>query len=72
MRLGASLLINEEEEKTIFSGDGKADGVLLQLAKDGRYELDGESYIPEESIADFNRRYGSKHEVGDRELGFDA
>ena len=51
IRLGAMLRITVEEEAAIFCGDpAQAYAALKRSLSEGRYDFDGESYIPEVSI----------------------
>ena len=58
IRLGAALRITADEEAAIFCCDpAQALAALKCSLSEGRYDFDGESYIPEASIEDFNREY---------------
>lgn len=62
IRLGATMSITEEEEAAIFCGDDEdAENAMTKILKDGRFEFDGESYIPDIAIMDFNERYGTDY-----------
>lgn len=62
IRLGAMLRITVEEEAAIFCGDpAQAYATLKRSLSEGRYDFDGESYIPEVSIEDFNRKYRTNY-----------
>lgn len=62
IRLGATLRITVEEEAAIFCSDpAQACAALKRSLSEGRYDFDGESYIPEASIEDFNREYHTSY-----------
>ena len=64
IRAGVSLEITDEEEKILLS-QGKEEGtkVLRNIVSEGRFSLDGESYIPEPSVRDFNETNGTHYQV---------
>lgn len=67
-RVGMTLDITPEEEKAIFEGeylDGKA--AVKRAVMDGRAALDGETYIPEDCIADYDREYDTNYWGGPKE-----
>ena len=69
MRLGVSLRITEAEEAVIFGKDGaKAEELLRCIIAEGRFEPDGDTYIPEVTVEEYNRKYGTEYEVGDIEF----
>ena len=58
MRLGATLEITEDEEYDVLYGCGAdAEKALKQVIRDGRFALDGNSYIPAECVEQFNEAY---------------
>lgn len=64
-RLGAYVFINEDEEKIIFGNDlDAACDAFEKVVKEGRYEIDGECYVPEPCVGDFNQDYGTNYEAG--------
>ena len=70
-RVGMTLDITPEEEKSIFEGDylaGKA--AVKRVVMDGRASLDGETYIPEECIEDFDDEYGTHYQKRDEECAW--
>lgn len=70
MRLGVSIDMSESEEEKIFGEDREvAAEAVRKIVADGRFLLDGDSYIPETSVEDFNKRYGTGH--GEAEISFD-
>lgn len=67
-RVGMTLDITPEEEKAIFEGDylaGKE--VVKRVIMDGRASLDGETYVPEECIEDYDQEYGTNYRGGPEE-----
>lgn len=61
-RVGMTLDITPEEEKAIFEGDyleGKK--AVMRVIEAGRASVDGETYIPEECIRDFDEEYGTNY-----------
>lgn len=70
MRLGVSIDMSEREEEKIFGEDRDAAAeAVRKIVADGRFLLDGDSYIPETSVEDFNKRYGTRH--NEAEIGFE-
>ena len=72
-RIGATLYINEKEAE-ILLGDGSDDTISKDLLKrliyDNRFRLDGESYVPESSVAAFNEEYGKDYAVDDYDYNY--
>lgn len=69
MRLGVSLRITEAEEAVIFGDDGaKAEELLRRIIAEGRFEPDGDTYIPAPTVEEYNQKYGTDYEVGDTEF----
>ena len=70
-RIGATLYLNESEADTLLGDDDtKAKDLLKQLIYDNRFRLDGESYIPESSVAAFNEEYGKHYAVDDYDYSY--
>lgn len=62
MRIGCYVELTADEEAEIFIGDDEtATNALMKIVADRRFELDGDSYIPMESIEDFNASYGTDY-----------
>lgn len=60
--VGATMHINSSEESAILRGDDAAvREAFARIFEERRYKLDGETFIPDTSIADFNRLYGTKY-----------
>ena len=69
MRLGVSLRITEAEEAVIFGKDGAKDEELLRcIIAEGRFEPDGDTYIPAVTVEEYNQKYGTDYEVGDTDF----
>lgn len=64
IRLGATLSLTDEELDTIFNQDDLK-SVLVKAIDEGRYEFDGDTYVPEVSVSDFNRENGTDYEARD-------
>lgn len=70
MRIGVSIDMFESEEGKIFGEDREAAAeAVRKIVADGRFLLDGDSYIPETAVEDFNKRYGTGHD--EAEIGFE-
>lgn len=70
IRLGVSAEMFDDEEKKIFGDDKEAAAeAVRKIVCDGRFLLDGDSYIPETAVEDFNHLYGTKHT--EAEIDFD-
>ena len=66
MRVGMTLEITEEEEKILFSEDWQGGAeTIRKIFADGRASLDGDTYSPGDSVADFNEAYGTEYEEDD-------
>lgn len=70
MRAGVSLQITEEEEQTLFTEDcHTAAETFKKIISEGRFKLDGDSYIPNGAVEAYNEAYGTNYEV--LEYGWD-
>lgn len=65
MRLGISLRGTREEIESLFNDDEKSYKTLTKILQDRRFEIDGDSYIPEKEVEEYNKEYNTQHEVGD-------
>ena len=65
MRLGISLRGTEEEIESLFNDDEKSYETLTKILQERRFEIDGDSYIPETVVEEYNKEYNTQHEVGD-------
>ena len=65
MRLGVLLRGTEEEIESLFNDDEKSYETLTKILQERRFEIDGDSYIPETVVEEYNKEYNTQHEVGD-------
>ena len=65
MRLGVTLKGTKEEIESLFNDDEKSYETLTKILKERRFEIDGDSYIPETVVEEYNKEYNTQHEVGD-------
>ena len=57
------------QEAVIFGEDGaKAEELLRRIIAEGRFEPDGDTYIPAPTVEEYNQKYGTDYEVGDTEF----
>lgn len=61
LRVGMTINLTNEEVDLIFSQDPKGIDIVRNAIEEGRYYLDGESYIPESYVEDFNKAYGTDY-----------
>lgn len=70
MRVGMSFSLSDAEIEAIL-GEGyhseKMAEVIRLAFKEGRYELDGDTYVTEESVVDFNEEYETDYDLGEPE-----
>lgn len=66
IRIGAAIRITDAEVQDIFSDDEvKTRDTLQRVTAEGRFCPDGETYVPNESVREFNRAYGTAYEEDD-------
>lgn len=66
MRLGVMLKVEESEAEAILAGEQtQAQDALKIVLADGRFQPDGDSYIPGESVVSYNHAYGTNYDDGD-------
>lgn len=71
MRVGATLYLNDKEAELLLNGDNdEAKDLLKRMIYDNRFRLDGESYIPESAITDFNEKYDKHYQEDEYEYIF--
>lgn len=64
LRLGATIEITKAEEKMIFCNDDlRMADTLRTVIAEGRFCLDGETYIPSEAVQAYNKTYGTDYEA---------
>lgn len=66
LRAGVSLQITKEEEEIFFTADceTKAD-TFKKIVSEGRFIWDGDTYIPEDIVNEFNHEHGTDYEVSE-------
>jgi hypothetical protein len=70
-RIGATLYLNEKEVEILLGDDNtKAKDLFKQIIYDNRFRLDGESYVPESSIAAFNEEYNKEYPIDDYDYSY--
>lgn len=72
-RVGISFRLTEEEIRSILSanlGEYNMKHIIASAFTEGRFELDGETYIPEVSIEDINKKYNTGYDVCEYECSF--
>lgn len=68
MRVGVTFKITDEEACLIFNGcSTDLSNIIEKAMEEGRYTVEGETYVPECSIYNFNQNYGTTHEQVDIE-----
>ena len=71
MRVGATVHLNEKEAETLLNGDNaEAKDLLKRMIYDNRFRLDGETYIPESSVEEFNEMYDKHYQPDEYEYMF--
>lgn len=71
MRVGATLYLNEKEADLLLNGDNnEAKDLLKRMIYDNRFRLDGESYVPESSVEEFNEMYDKHYQPDEYEYMF--
>lgn len=67
LRLGVTIEITGTEEKAIFCNDNlQIEDILRTVIAEGRFCLDGESYIPSEAVQAYNKTHGTAYEAENR------
>ena len=68
IRLGVTLQITAEEETAIFScSDHHMADAVKKIIAAGRYRLNGDTYVPEPVVEEFNTQNGTAYEPGEYE-----
>lgn len=72
MRAGVSLMLTDKEVDAILGkqdDDGlAAQNVLKAALMEGRFKFDGNSYIPQDTIEEFNREHGTAYDAEEPEF----
>lgn len=63
MRLGVTLNGTKDELETLLSNGEEGYNTLVKILREKRFVIDGESYIPEKCIEEYNNEYGTDHEA---------
>lgn len=66
LRLGVSVELTLAEELALLQGDS---GTVRKLFEQNRFKLDGDSYIPEDVVKEYNEKMGTHYAVQD--IGFE-
>lgn len=69
MRLGVTLRGSVEEIESLLEGGEASAETLDKILKEGRFDIDGDSYIPDSEVESYNEEYGTSHKVS--MVGFD-
>lgn len=70
MRFGVNMKLTDEECEDILGDDfdaGRMAQILREVVAEGRFELEGESYVPEIAIFQFNECYGTEYRSAEPE-----
>lgn len=62
LRLGVCVSGSKEEITALMDGDHDT---LARIVEEGRFVVDGDSYIPADSVAEYNESYGGGFEERD-------
>lgn len=66
IRLGVVLQLTPEEETAIFSNsDHLMASAIKKIVTEGRYRLNGDTYVPGVVVDEFNSKNGTSYETGD-------
>lgn len=72
MRAGVSLMLTDKEVDAILGKQGDdglaAQNVLKAALREGRFKFDGNSYIPQDTIEEFNREHGTAYDAEEPEF----
>lgn len=71
-RLGVTMSLTDDEVNALIGDDQASvrdrERILTKVICDGRFALDGETYVPQEAVEDFNEEYDTSYEENDYEL----
>ena len=73
LRAGVTFFVTDAEAAAILghqTDDESIAQIMSKVANEGRFAWDGNSYIPAESIAMFNKEYGTAYDKGEPEWDF--
>jgi hypothetical protein len=63
--LGVLFCGDAQQIESVIKGDAET---LSSLVKEHKFFIDGNSYIPESSIEEYNEDYGTHHQIKDVEF----
>ena len=70
MRVGMTFRLTDEEVEAILNpkdGEVSMRAIISKAFDEGRFELDGDTYIPEITVEEYNAKHGTEYEVGEYE-----
>lgn len=67
-RLGVFIYATETEINGLVRGSDNNEAILSKIFSEGRVKIDGDSYIPEDVIANYNQKHGTTYRNVDVEL----
>ena len=65
VRLGVLVCGDAQQIEDVINGDSNT---LVNLVKEHKFFIDGNSYIPESSVEEYNEDYGTNHPIKDVEF----
>lgn len=65
VRLGVLVCGEAQQIESVINGDADT---LVNLVKECKFFIDGNSYIPESSVEEYNEDYGTNHPIKDVEF----
>ena len=72
MRLGAKLSLTDDELDKLIGEDvvpmKERERIIVKVVAEGRFSLEGETYVPGEAVEDLNDEYDTSFEENDYEL----
>lgn len=72
MRAGMTLSVSDDEAQTILAGNENAAAEAAATAiKEGRFAFDGETYVPQVCVSEYNRDNGTNFQEYDVEMQLD-
>ena len=71
-RLGVTMSLTDDEVNALIGNDQASmrdkERILTKVICEGRFALDGETYVHQEAVSDFNEEYDASYEENDYEL----
>lgn len=65
LRVGVTISMTDEEADIIVGCGDNSRETLLKILNEGRFLWDGDAYIPEVCVQEFNEEYGTEYEEGE-------